>query len=98
MSEQHSAKINCPRSHCRSLYHIFISLNDEGVMGKVEKLLSSTMFIIGFAHPSHAFLQATSLRGQAFKLVDDRVRTNTIRSSNSFPRTFWSGLGQSSGN
>jgi len=45
MSERHSSKINCPRSHYQGLYHIFISLNDEEVMGKSRpKHFPPTMF------------------------------------------------------
>jgi hypothetical protein len=86
MSEQHSAKINCPRSHCPSLYHIFISLNDEGVMGKSRPKLLSSYNVSSSALPIPPMLSSSRhpFRGQAFNCRSiDRVRSHITISAGS---------------
>ena len=68
MSERHSSKINCPRSHCLGLYHIFISLNDEEVMGKSRPKPLSSYNVSSSALPIPPMLSSSRhpFRGQAF--------------------------------
>jgi hypothetical protein len=82
MSEWHSAKINCPRSHCLGMYHIFISLNDEGVMGKSRPKLLSSYNVSSSALPIPPMLSSSRhpFRGLAFNCrpIDKKSRATSL--------------------
>ena len=84
MSERHSSKINCPRSHCPGLYHIFISLNDEEVMGKSRPKTLSSYNVSSSALPIPPMLSSSRhpFRGQA----SIAVRLTKSRATSLFPQ------------
>jgi hypothetical protein len=86
MSEWHSSKINCPRSHCPGLYHIFISLNDEEVMGKSRPKTLSSYNVSSSALPIPPMLSSSRhpFRGQAFNYRSiDQVQSHITISAGS---------------
>jgi hypothetical protein len=86
VSEWHSSKINCPRSHCLGLYHIFISLNDEGVMGKSRPKPISSYNVSSSALPIPPMLSSSRhpFRGQAFNCRSiDQVHSHITISAGS---------------
>ena len=86
MSEWHSSKINCPRSHCLGLYHIFISLNDEGVMGKSRPKPLSSYNVSSSALPIPPMLSSSRhpIRVQAFNCRSiDQVQSHITISAGS---------------